>query len=83
MRKKGQIIAQLLHLTSIDIHSLFCRYETLMKDKDASFTSLQDSEQKLCGFLHCLLDTIDQNNNNLQQKATKAALQQLDHAVQA
>ncbi len=54
-----------------------------MKDKDASFTSLQDSEQKLCGFLHWLLDTIDQNNSNLQQKATKAPLQQLDHAVQA
>ena len=55
----------------------------MMKDKDASFASLQDSEQKMCGFLHWLLDTIDQNNSNLQQKATKAQLQQLDHAVQA
>jgi len=54
-----------------------------MEDKDASFTSLQDSEKKLCCFLNWLLDTIDQNNSNLQQKATKAPLQQLDHAVQA
>lgn len=54
-----------------------------MKNKDASFTSLQDSEKKLCCFLDCLLDTIDLHNSNLQQKATKAPSQQLDHAVQA
>ena len=54
-----------------------------MKDKDASFTSLQDSEQKLCCFLHWLRDMIDQNNSNPEQKATKAPQQQLNHAVQA
>jgi len=54
-----------------------------MKNKDASFTSLQDSEKKLCCFLDWLLDTIDLHNSNLQQKATKAPSQQLDHAVQA
>ena len=46
-----------------------------MKNKDASFTSLQDSEKKLCCFLDCLLDTIDLHNSNLQQKATKAPSQ--------
>ncbi|KAL3153685.1 hypothetical protein ABBQ32_013285 [Trebouxia sp. C0010 RCD-2024] len=59
------------------------RYEALMKEKDASFTSLQDKEQKVCGFLHWLLDAIDLNNTDLQQKATKAPKTQLDHAVQA
>ncbi|KAL3156264.1 hypothetical protein ABBQ32_012538 [Trebouxia sp. C0010 RCD-2024] len=54
-----------------------------MKEKDASFTSLQDKEQKVCGFLHCLLDAIDLNNTDLQQKATKAPKTQLDHAIQA
>ncbi len=54
-----------------------------MKEKDASFTSLQDKEQKVCGFLHWLLDAIDLNNTDLQQKATKAPKTQLDHAIQA
>ncbi|DBA84356.1 TPA: hypothetical protein ACH3X2_006233 [Trebouxia sp. C0005] len=54
-----------------------------MKEKDASFTSLQDKEQKVCGFLHWLLDAIDLNNTDLQQKATKAPRTQLDHAIQA
>jgi len=54
-----------------------------MKEKDASFTSLQDKEQKVCGFLHWLLDAIDLNNTDLQQKATKAPQTQLDHAIQA
>ena len=54
-----------------------------MKETDASFTSLQDKEQKVCGFLHWLLDAIDLNNTNLQQKATKAPQTQLDHAIQA
>ena len=54
-----------------------------MKETDASFTSLQDKEQKVCGFLHWLLDAIDLNNTDLQQKATKAPQTQLDHAIQA
>ena len=54
-----------------------------MKEKDASFTSLQDKEQKVCGFLHWLLDAIDLNNPDLQHKATKAPQTQLDHAIQA
>ncbi|DBA77954.1 TPA: hypothetical protein ACH3X1_009115 [Trebouxia sp. C0004] len=54
-----------------------------MKEIDASFTSLQDKEQKVCGFLHWLLDAIDLNNTDLQQKATKAPKTQLDHAIQA
>ncbi|KAL3163328.1 hypothetical protein ABBQ32_009718 [Trebouxia sp. C0010 RCD-2024] len=59
------------------------KYEALMKEKDAPFTSLQDKEQKVCGFLHWLLDAIDLNNTDLQQKATKAPKTQLDHAIQA
>ena len=54
-----------------------------MKETDASFTSLQDKEQKVCGFLHWLLDAIDLKNTDLQQKATKAPQTQLDHAIQA
>ena len=54
-----------------------------MKSKDASFTSLQDRKKELCCFLDWLLDTIDLHNSNLQQKATNAPSQQLDHAVQA
>ena len=54
-----------------------------MKEKDASFTGLQDREQKVLGFLEWLLDNIDSNNMNMQQKATKAPQTQLDHAVQA
>ena len=33
-----------------------------MKEKDASFMSLQDQEQKVCGFLHWLLDAIYRKN---------------------
>ena len=47
------------------------------------FTSLQDKEQKVCGFLHWLLDAIDLNTADLRQKATKAPQTQLDHAIQA
>ena len=54
-----------------------------MKEKDASFTSLQDKEQKVLGFLEWLLDDIDSNNMSMQQKAIKAPQAQLDHAVQA
>ena len=54
-----------------------------MKEKDASFTGLQDKEQKVLGFLEWLLDHIDVNNMNMQQKAIKAPQTQLDHAVQA
>ena len=53
-----------------------------MKEKDASFTSLQDKEQKVCGFLHWLFDAIHLNNADLRQKATKAPQTQLDHAIQ-
>ena len=59
------------------------RYEEIIKEKDASFTSLQDSEQKVLGFLEWLLDNIDSNNMNMQKKAIKAPQTQLDHAVQA
>ena len=54
-----------------------------MQEKDASFTGLQDSEQKVLGFLEWLLHNIDLNNMNMQQKAIKAPQTQLDHAVQA
>ena len=54
-----------------------------MKEKDASFTGLQDREQKVLGFLEWLLDNIDSDNINMQQKAIKAPQTQLDHAVQA
>ena len=54
-----------------------------MKEEDASFTSLQDKEQKVCNFLNWLLDAIDLNNTNLQRKAVKAPQTQLDHAIQA
>ncbi len=54
-----------------------------MKEEDASFTSLQDKEQKVLSFLEWLLDNIDLNNVNMQQKAVKAPQTQLDHAVQA
>ena len=54
-----------------------------MQEKDASFTGLQDREQKVLGFLEWLLDNIDSNNMNMQQKAIKAPQTQLDHAVQA
>ena len=40
-------------------------------------------EQKVCGFLHWLLDAIDLNNTELQQKAIKAPQTQLHHAKQA
>lgn len=35
------------------------RYEAMMKTKDQAFTSLQDSDEKLCGFLDWLLDAIE------------------------
>ena len=54
-----------------------------MKKKVASFTSLQDSEQKVLRFLQWLLDNIDLNNMNMQQKAIEAPQTQLDHAVPA
>ena len=54
-----------------------------MQEKDTSFTGLQDREQKVLGFLEWLLDSIDSNNMNMQQKAIKAPQAQLDHAVQA
>ena len=42
-----------------------------MKETDASFTSLQDKEQKVCGFLHWLLDAIDLNNTDLHKRQPK------------
>ena len=57
---------------------LFCRYEAVMKDNDASFASLQDSNEKLCGFLDWLLDTIEVHDCNPRQKPIIAPSQQLD-----
>ena len=54
-----------------------------MQEKDASFTGLQDTEQKVLGFLEWLLHNIDLNNMNMQHKAIKAPQTQLEHAVQA
>ena len=39
-----------------------------MKDNDASFASLQDSNEKLCGFLDWLLDAIEVHNCNPRRK---------------
>ena len=50
-----------------------------MKDNDASFASLQDSNETLCGFLDWLLDTIEVHNPR--QKPIIAPSQQLEHAA--
>ena len=54
-----------------------------MKAKDALFNSLQDSEDKLYGFLDWLLDAIAVHNSNSHLKPITAPSQQLEHAVQA
>lgn len=59
------------------------RYEAMMKSKDQAFTSLQDSDEKLCGFLDWVLDAIEVHNGSSQQKSVIAPSQQLEHAVQA
>ena len=51
-----------------------------MKDNDASFASLQDNNEKVCGFLDWLLDTIEVHNCNPRQKPIIAPSQQLEHA---
>ena len=48
-----------------------------MKDNDASFASLQDSNEKLCGFLDWLLDAIEVHNCNPRRKPTPTANAQL------
>ena len=52
-----------------------------MKDNDVSFASLQDSNEKLCGFLDWVLDTIEVHNCNPRQKPIIAPSQQLEHAT--
>ena len=52
-----------------------------MKDNDASFASLQDSNEKLCGFLDWLLDAIEVHNCNPRRKPIIPPSQQLEHAV--
>ena len=53
-----------------------------MKDNDASFASLQDSNGKLCGFLDWLLDAIEVHNCNPRRKSIIIPpSQQLEHAV--
>ncbi|KAL3134579.1 hypothetical protein ABBQ38_006419 [Trebouxia sp. C0009 RCD-2024] len=59
------------------------RYEAMMKTNDPAFTSLQDSDEKLCGFLDWKLDAIEVHNGKPQQKSIIAPSQQLEHAVQA
>ena len=54
-----------------------------MKDNDASFTSLQDNNEKLCGFLDWLLDAIEVHNGNPRRKPIIAPPHQSEHAVQA
>ena len=52
-----------------------------MKDNDACFASLQDSNEKLCGFLDWLLDAIEVHNCNPRRKTIIPPSQQLEHAV--
>ena len=52
-----------------------------MNLNDASFASLQDSNEKLCGCLDWLLDTIEVHNCNPRQKPIIATSQQLEHAT--
>jgi len=52
-----------------------------MKDIDACFASLQDSNEKLCGFLDRLLDAIEVHNCNPRRKTIIPPSQQLEHAV--
>ena len=47
---------------------LVCRYEAVIKGNDASFTSLPDSNEKLCGFLDWLLDATEVHNCNPRRK---------------
>ena len=54
-----------------------------MKTKDPAFTSLQDSDEKLCGFLDWLLDAFEVHYGSPQQKSIIAPSRQLEHAVQA
>ena len=54
-----------------------------MTAKDPLTNSLQDSEDKLCGFLDWLLDAVELNNSDPHLKAITAPSQQLEHAVQA
>ena len=70
-----------VHQMTLVLHVF--RYEATMKTKDPAFTSLQDSDEKLCGFLDWLLDAIEVHNGNPQQKSIIAPSQQLEHAVQA
>ena len=69
------------HQMTLVLHAF--GYEAMMKTKDQAFTSLQDSDEKLCGFLDWLLDAIEVHNGNPQQKSIIAPSQQLEHAVQA
>ena len=55
----------------------------MIKGNDASFASLQNSNEKLCGFLHWLLDAIEVHNCNPRRKPFIPASQQLEHAVPA
>ncbi len=52
-----------------------------MKENDACFASLQDSNEKLCGFLDWLLDAIEVHNCNPKRKTFIPPSQQLEHAV--
>ena len=53
----------------------------MIKGNDASFASLQNSNEKLCGFLHWLLDAIEVHNCTPRQKPIIAPSQQLEHAT--
>ena len=59
------------------------RSEAMMKTRDPAFTSLQDSDEKLCGFLGWLLDATEVHHGKPQQRSIMASSQQLEHAVQA
>ena len=46
----------------------------MIKGNDASFASLQDSNEKLCGFLDWLLDAIEVHNCNPRQKPIHSSI---------
>ena len=58
-------------------------YAAMQARQDLSFTSLQDSDNKVYAFLNWLLDEIEAHNANADQKARLAPAQQLEHALQA
>ena len=61
----------------------FLKYVAGMTRGAPGSTGLQDSDEHLSQFLHWLLDDVERQNQNVEQKMRIAPLQQVEHAIQA